>query len=257
MSKSTRRSRPDLNMVRKELDAIIGRGHSSYKVFEDWVALMFYAFQKNDPEYLQVMGKYDNKGPHGNRPADHFANALAALMLYMGHTNNEALGPLYEEYAANHYAGQFFTPGNVAAMMAKMTMGNPPEEGNFTIADPACGAGICLLSAAKSQTAEQNNRAFFFGQDLDVNCVRMTALNLMFFNLEGMVVWGNSLTMEIRAAWRTCRSLVWGGSLHPYDTEKARAWLCGTQEKPQKQAEKCVKISTDKPPRYTQLSLLG
>ena len=43
----------------------------------------------------------------------------------------------------------------------------------------------------------------FYGQDIDLRCVRMTALNLAFQNLYGFVVWGNSLTMEQRLAYRT------------------------------------------------------
>lgn len=199
-------------------------GHNSYRVFEDWVGLMFHAFQHDDPEYLKIMGGYRNAAPMGEREADHFAAALCELLAYMQATNTEALGPLYEEYAANHYAGQFFTPPAVAQLMARMTQ-NPPAEGLFTVHDPACGAGACLVAAAKEQTFEQNNRAFFSGIDIDVNCVRMAALNLMFFNLDGLVIWGNALSLEVRGAWQTTRSVAWGGSLRPVDAEQARQWL--------------------------------
>ena len=103
-----------MNPVRKELDAIIGKGHNGYRVFEDWVGLMFYAFQRDDPPYLEIMGQYRNTEPVGQRAADHFANATAYLLDYMRATSEETLGPLYEEYAANHYTGQYFTPSSVA-----------------------------------------------------------------------------------------------------------------------------------------------
>ena len=122
-------------------------------------------------------------------------------------------GPLYEEYAANHYTGQYFTPSTVARLMARITHTAPPETGRFKVLDPACGAGACLIAAAKEQTFEQNGRAIFVGQDIDLNCARMTALNLMFFNLDGVVLWGNHLALEVREAWETRRSLVWGGSI--------------------------------------------
>lgn len=222
--KSNQSATPGLNPVRKELEAIISKGYNSYRVFEDWVGLMFYAFQRDDPHYLEIMGRYRNKGPMGQREADHFANALACLLEYMAATNEEVLGPLYEEYAANHYTGQYFTPLNVARLMAGICQ-TPPSEGTFTVLDPACGAGACLIAAAKEQTFEQNNRAFFTGHDIDLNCARMTALNLMFFNLDGLILWGNHLALEVRGAWRTRRSVAFGGSLAPVDKEEAKAWL--------------------------------
>ena len=168
--KSNQRVNLGLNPVRKELDAIIGKGHNGYRVFEDWVGLMFYAFQRDDPPYLEIMGQYRNTEPVGQRAADYFANATAYLLDYMRATNEETLGPLYEEYAANHYTGQYFTPSSVARLMAKITHTAPSETGRFKVLDPACGAGACLIAAAKEQTFEQNGRAIFVGQDIDLNC---------------------------------------------------------------------------------------
>ena len=247
--------------VRKELEAIIGMGYHGYRVFEDWVGLMFYAFQRDDPSYLEIMGGYRNTAPVGQREADHFANATACLLDYMRATNEEVLGPLYEEYAANHYTGQYFTPSSVARLMASITHTEPPETGRFKVLDPACGAGACLIAAAKEQTFEQNGRAIFVGQDIDLNCARMTALNLMFFNLDGIVLWGNHLALEVRGAWETRRSLIRGGSIRPLDREEARAWLEGhftgpeTPPVPKKASAVRVKTDTKTRQKMEQLSL--
>lgn len=250
-----------MNPVRKELEAIISMGHRSYRVFEDWIGLMFYAFQRDDPSYLEIMGQYRNKGPVGQREADHFADATVRLQDYMRATSTEALGPLYEEYAADHYKGQYFTPSAVAQLMARICHAEPPEQGRFKVLDPACGAGACLIAAAKEQTFEQNGRAIFVGQDIDLNCARMTALNLMFFNLDGVVLWGNHLALEVRGAWQTRRSLIWGGSIRPVDKEQARAWLeshFAGQTTPPTAKEKpalCVKTDTKKRGKLEQMTL--
>lgn len=247
----------DLGQVRKNLDAIISKGHHGYSVFEDWIGLMFFAFQRDDPKYLEIMGKYRNTEPMGKRPADYFAGATASVMRYMRATNEESLSTLYEEYAANHYAGQFFTPPSVAQMMAKIVQKKPPKTGRFLINDPACGAGICLVSAAKEQTFEENSRAIFVGQDVDLNCARMTALNLMFFNLDGVIIWGNTLSLEVRGAWVTERSLLWGGSIKPWDKDKAKQWMCGHFQQQESNAPKDgEKISGKKSRKLQQLSLI-
>jgi hypothetical protein len=51
------------------------------------------------------------------------------------------------------------------------------------------------------------------GQDIDLRCVKLTTLNMLFFNLSSCIIWGDSLKMEVRKAYRTERSLL-GGSLY-------------------------------------------
>jgi len=214
-----------LREVVRCLDRISGMGHQRWRVFEDWVALMFHALQRDDPAYLEVMGRYGNDAPKGKREADLFALAFAEIQLHMRVTDREALGPLYEEYAAGRHRGQFFTPWDVALMMGRMTA----PRGR--ILDPACGAGVMLLAGARAAIEEGGQEALaeceFWGQDVDLTCCMLTALNLTFFNLDGGVMWGNSLAMEVRAAWRT-RSTPLGGELFGIDPEPCRTALSET-----------------------------
>ena len=66
------------------------------------------------------------------------------------------------------------------------------------VLDPCCGSGRNLLAAAKV-----NPRAEFYGQDLDLRCVQMTAINLALRNLYGYVIHGDSLTCEQWLIYRT------------------------------------------------------
>jgi hypothetical protein len=73
-----------------------------------------------------------------------------------------------------------------------------PERQRRRVHDPCCGSGRMLLAAA------QINRHWeFVGQDVDLRCVRMCALNLAFRNLYGYVIHGNTLALEQKLVYRT------------------------------------------------------
>lgn len=201
--------------ILKQLEAVAHKGYNAHQVFDDWVALMFYALQRNDEEYLKIVGRYRNERPacpvgrpRGEREIDHFCNAFGLLMKKMAETNQELLGEIYMQWeVANKYTGQFFTPWHIAELMARIL--NPAGE---TINDCCCGSGVMLIAACKTMTNEQLDKAVFVGQDIDFTCVMMCALNLTFFNLNGYVIWGNSLTLERKRIFKTIRSYM-GGSL--------------------------------------------
>lgn len=204
----------DTKDILKELEAIINRGYSSWNVFEDWLSLMFYALQRNESEYLSVVKKYRNTDSMGTREIDHFCKAFALLMLKMKETNRELLGDLYMQWEiSSKYAGQFFTPWNICVMMAQMVR----TEGK-KICDPACGSGVMFIAYAKTMTNEQLDNKLFVGQDIDFTCVMMCALNLTFFNLNGIVIWGDSLANTQRRIFKTVRSYL-GGSIKELSLE--------------------------------------
>jgi hypothetical protein len=133
----------------------------------------------------------------------------------MRETNSDILGELYMQWNMNNkYKGQFFTPQNVASMMALITA---PKGGK--IIDPCCGSGVMLVESIKTMKHEELDKAAFYGQDIDLLCVKMTALNLCFFNVNGYVIKGNTLAMECNRVYKTGRS-IYGGSIRE---------LCGEQ----------------------------
>ena len=102
------------------------------------------------------------------------------------------------------------TPEPICDMMAAM---NLPQEktdldGRRTVNDPCCGSGRMLLAAAKVQPNWQ-----FVGQDVDLRCTRMTAINLALRNHYGHVVHGNSLTNTTDLIYETGRVQVWGNAI--------------------------------------------
>jgi type I restriction-modification system DNA methylase subunit len=175
---------------------------------------MIYALTRNDQKYLEIVKRYRNEGKPGKREIDHFKNAFHSLMAGMAETNKEILGQIYMDWnISNKYSGQFFTPSHIARMMAAIL----PSQGS--ILDPTCGAGVMLIAAAKTMTYEQANQAFFVGQDLDPTCVKMCALNLAFFNLNGHALQGNTLALEVNYGFRTIRS-PFGGTIRELTQEE-------------------------------------
>jgi len=193
--------------ILQSLQAILARGYNTYDVFNDWLDLMIYALQRDDDHYLEIVRKYKNDKNVGEREIDYFCKAFAQLQIEMQKTNNDVLGEVYMEWnMSNKYRGQFFTPKHVAAMMA--TMLNPKGK----VLDPCCGSGVLLVEALKTMDSVTLDSSLLCGQDVDLTCVKMCALNLMFFNTNGYVVWGDSLMLECRKVYKTSRSII-GGSI--------------------------------------------
>jgi len=217
------KSQIDVDRVLDPLREIERRGHNRYNVFRDWVELMLYSLQRKDEPYLEILEGYDDNRDYekGDRSADHFSTAFGELMELMGETNRELLGVCYEEFGMQNDAfGQHFTPANVSAAMAEiqLTADDTDPEPPITIADPACGSGRLLVLAAR----RHDQQTICFGQDKDLLCCKMTALNFCFFQMDGVVVYGDSLKVEKRRAWRT-RSTVMGGEVAEVDPEDV-AW---------------------------------
>ena len=144
-------------------------------------------------EYLKVVERY-TAGEKGKRAIDAFPLAFGALVEGMEKTRQDILGDIFEGAITFGENGQFFTPEHICKLMAQMTM--DPEA--KTVCDPCVGSGRNLLAAA-----EVNPRAEFYGQDVDLRCVRMTAINLALRNLYGWVIWGDSLRNERNLIFRT------------------------------------------------------
>jgi len=98
------------------------------------------------------------------------------------------------------------------------------------VLDPACGAGILLVEPNKAMSEENRLNAFFVGQDLDGTCVKMCALNMLFFNMNGYAIQGDTLAMKYNYGYKTTRSF-FGGSIRPMTEEELeRMRVCVAEE---------------------------
>lgn len=205
--------------VVQNLEAVERLGHSRYDVFTDWVDLMLYSLQRDDENYLDIVDKYDNDLPEGERPVDRYSEAFGELQRGMAETDADLLGVVYEELGMDSDAfGQYFTPHNICDAKAEMVIDvDEDRDEPYTIADPACGSGRLLISAAKKIPPGVD--AVFYGQDKDATCAKMTALNFTFFNMDGYAVHGDSLKMEKHRVWQT-RGSAMGGEIRELEEDE-------------------------------------
>jgi len=170
----------------------LARRHGVHSVFSDFLTLLVCAFShgQREEEYLNIIRRYEK--PEAYR----FSEALGALTIEMtgdGTGMVDVLGAYFEEHISHGHNGQFFTPQHLCDMMARlMNPINPLER----IADPACGSGRMLMAMAKL-----NRYARFYGADNDVNCAKMTVVNMTLNCMYGEVAWMNTLTNQYYSGW--------------------------------------------------------
>lgn len=200
--------------VWKNLEKLINRGKDRSRVFEDWLDLMMAAYlsltdnvQRPDfadkfkankldgpyeDRYMEIVARYEDDRPKGDRAIDYLSNAHAELVKETIEHQFDVLGEVYEAMISFGEHGQFFTPSPITDMMAKIVQ---PEKAE-TVLDPACGSGRTLLSAAKVSPD-----ATLYGIDVDSRCAKMCALNILLLDLNGIVIWGDALSMKYYRQW--------------------------------------------------------
>jgi hypothetical protein len=199
-------------------------GERFFRKFDDWLGLMLAAFERDDPTYLKILERYGPRQEGKPHPADHFAHALGAILQEM-HKDNEAgvirdhLGEIYEtEGAAERETAQFFTPMALCEFMAQMIVDESARE-DARIADPSCGSGRLFLACIRLRP-----KGFFFGVDKDATCAKMTALNLLWRNVDACILWGDCLRVKASGGWMTSRTAL-GGQVAAFDAVQAQRYL--------------------------------
>lgn len=204
---------------------------SHWEVFTDFLTLTTCCMLSDqtpehprEKQYLEIVGRYDREG------VKHFAVLLSLAMGYMADTNRECLSELWEVYAANGELGQFFTPWCVCESMARMTIGNADwskysRDRKCWIGDCAVGGGRTLVAAAKQIPLTEIGNVAFHGIDVDANVCMVAALNLLFFNLNGVIVNGNALTLEGCRVYGVRHSIFGATIEESTDPDTVKRWI--------------------------------
>jgi len=103
----------------------------------------------------------------------------------------------------NARLGQFFTPYEISRLNAELIMSDCgkiiEETGYITVSDPALGAGGMLIAAAdliEDRGFNPKINMWIHGVELSQQTFQMDYVQLSLRGLSGIVINGNSLTME-------------------------------------------------------------
>lgn len=187
--------------------------HDIATVFEDWLecaaitisnSINLLRWKERESRYLEIVKKYSKD------ELDSFAKILAMLVVALDKKPNDYLGQLFMQLELyNSWRGQFFTPYDVAYMMAMMTIKDDLEKRlskgeNIRINDCAVGGGVTLIAAfnvIKELGYNPQQVARFYAQDIDRKAVFMTYIQLSMLGVNAQVFHQNTITLEHWDTW--------------------------------------------------------
>lgn len=181
----------------------LAQKYTMHGIFYDYVKVCAIAIQNSfvphdivweqrENDYLATMEKYSNE------EKAEIARLSGLLLLAYAENFSDVLGDIYMQCSmGDQKMAQFFTPYNVAVMMAAMNLDNMPATKPFTLSEPSCGSGVMVIAAAdilRQRKIKYWENMFVVAQDLDWTCVYMSYIQLSMLGIKAHVIQGNSLT---------------------------------------------------------------
>lgn len=191
------------------------RSYRLHEVFRDFCELAAIAFSNaidkanfadREAKYLTIIKRYERA------EIDRFPEMICELTASM--TLNpfaDTLGKLFMDLElADHWKGQYFTPYEIASLMAQMTLCEAAyqvkEKGFITMNEPTCGSGIMGIAAAQAlhdQGVNYQTSMHVIAQDIDITAVHMTYIQFTLLHIPAIVIHGNTLAVTEWSRWTT------------------------------------------------------
>lgn len=203
---------PHIQHLSKEFETFRYR-HDLYTVFEDFLecsaiaisnSINLLRFEEREKRYLQIAKKYTKD------ELNRFAKILAFLVNALDDHPDDYLGQLFVTLElGDKWKGQFFTPYNVAKLLADLTIRAELEKRlangeNIRINDCAVGGGVTLIAVfntIKELGYNPQQVARFYASDIDRKAVFMTYIQLSLLGVNAQVFHMNTLTLEHYDTW--------------------------------------------------------
>ena len=182
----------------------LARRYDIHRLFDDLLTMVICSYHQiniqsqlqqkdetNEALYRETIQRYDKD------ELSTFAQLCAFLQRnVLDAPYSDLLGEYFMQEISKGHNGQYFTPTPICEMMARMQI-TDADATELRVADPACGSGRMLLTAAKIQPAN-----FFYGADVSHSCAKMAVVNFFFNGLRGEISWMNSLSNEWFGGWQ-------------------------------------------------------
>ncbi|WP_405824243.1 N-6 DNA methylase [Streptomyces sp. NBC_00838] len=161
------------------------------------------SWEAREGQYLQIAGGYSRTELY------HFAHSLALLTTEMEREPCDVLGRLYMELElGNGRLGQFYTPYDIARLMAKMQINSVVEEvsthGFADLYEPTCGAGafmVALSQAMLEQGLNPQTQLHVTVEDIAPQAMHMIYVHLTLLHIPAVVFRRDILTLETFDVW--------------------------------------------------------
>jgi hypothetical protein len=174
-----------------ESNRIFGHMHC-YDLYRKWLeaAWAFLNAAYDEKGFRECLDKYKyEEGAEFGRLLGVYTLAVEDMPF------RDILGELFMRLDVNSArAGQYFSPFEIAEMMARMQFSKEDfertvaEKGEVTVCDPTVGSGVMLLAFAKVVNDSLGRQALsklkLYGTDIDERCVLMTRIQLRMNGLD-------------------------------------------------------------------------
>lgn len=201
----------------------LSRRHRMHQVFSDFCELAALTisnqvdqqqYQAREARYMQIVKGYDTQ------EVALFPKLLGHLKMWLREGMDDCLGKLFMQLElGNHWKGQFFTPYELAKLMARMTLVDVDQlvekKGFITVQEPCVGAGamvIAMAEAMQERGLSYRHSMHVTAVDVDITAVHMAYVQLSLLDVPAIVIHGNSLAMTRWSHWLTPAHQVHGWS---------------------------------------------
>lgn len=195
-----------------------------WQVFTDFCEMAAISFsnavdrsqaEKREARYMEIAKNYNAD------ELQSFARGIGHLVEALEEGFSDILGRTYHELELhNKWAGQYFTPYELARAMAALTVkGEPsPEElikknGFVKALEPAVGSGAMVIALAdvfREAGINYQQHLHVTAVDIDSKCVHMAYAQLSLLHIPAVIVHGNSLSLEEWDRWCTPAHIMGG-----------------------------------------------